>query len=66
MMTQEDVLECIALQMTSTDNTDSACHVNFLLYSVHSMVKWYVVQCFQSALTAICASREHAKEMDRL
>lgn len=31
--------------------------MDFLLSRVHSMVKWYVVQCSQSAASAIWASR---------
>lgn len=56
-----DFLEYIALQMISTDNADKACHANFLLYWVHSMVKWYVVQCFQSAASAIWTNRMKVK-----
>lgn len=33
-----------------------------LLYWVHSMVKWYVVQCFQSAASAIWANRMKEKK----
>lgn len=56
--------------MISTDSADKACHVNFLLYRVHSMVEWYVVQCFQSAVSAIWTNRMKAEkaweEKDRL
>lgn len=36
--------------------------MNFLLYWVHSMVKWYVVQCFQSATSAIWANSMKEKK----